>query len=133
MKTIAFLSLMLIAGVSLSQEEVKPCTGLPIAKPEVHAVCETTDLPAFFEQSLPQKLKAGTHAAVYKLTVDCHGTVTDVLYQRGTLDSKDQPVFADQLKALVWKPAQQKNVAVTSFVFVSLEIVNGRVTSVVVQ
>jgi hypothetical protein len=131
MKILSFFILLLAGHVVLAQPEKTPCSGLPVAVPEVRAVSKTSDLGKYFETRVPEKLKKGTHAAVYKLIVDCNGTVTQIDYQRGTFSETDQSDYRTQIAELEWKPAQQKSKDVTSTVFVTLEIVNGKFTVIV--
>jgi hypothetical protein len=135
MKIFALVSVLLIGNAIFAQdvEPMLPCPGLPLANPEVHAVCMTADGVAYLEAKLPEKLKTGTHAAVYKLTVDCHGSVTTVHYERGTFTvGTEGEVFLNQnMVGLTWKPAEHKSQTVTSIAFVTLEIVNGKVNIIV--
>lgn len=128
MKKIAFIFITLLALSAYAQTETNTCSGLPVAVPEKRAVCEVSDLVHYFEIRMPDALKKGTYSAVYKLTVDCKGAVEEASYQRGTFGPAEQESYTNQLMALSWKPAKQKNKNVTSFVFVTLEIVNGKFT-----
>ncbi|MBI3135000.1 MAG: hypothetical protein HYZ14_10045 [Bacteroidetes bacterium] len=131
MRVFLFLILIITGAGTIAQSQSTPCTGLPVAVPETPAVCETTDLVKYFEIRISEKLKKGTHSAVYKLVVDCNGSVTQAAYQRGTFSSEDQVSYQRELMSLTWKPASGKSKAVSSIVFVTLEIVNGKFTVVV--
>jgi len=86
---------------------------------------------SFFSQNLPNELKKGTHSAVFKLLVDCYGLPSKPMYQSGSLTESNQKYFLDLLLTTKWKPAVDKFADVTTFVFITLEIVNGQVTVVV--
>jgi predicted Ser/Thr protein kinase len=131
MKIFILFTLLLTGHTMLAQSETPPCTGLPVAVPEMRAVCKTNDLARYFEVRNAEKLKKGTHSAVYKLTVDCNGTAIYAAFQRGTFSEEDQLNYENQIMELTWNPAQQKSEAVTSTVFITLEIVNGKFTVVV--
>lgn len=131
MKTLLFITSVLFAFGSFSQTDSLVCSGLPMATPEVKASVSADEVAKFFQSSISEKLKKGTHTAVYKLFVDCNGDVTQATYQRGTFTEADQKVYSDKILTLKWKPATDKSKPVTSVAFVSIEIVNGKVTVVI--
>lgn len=132
MKTFLFIVAISITALGFAQpEKMETCEGLPIANPTVKASISISEITQNFESSISEKLKKGTHAAVYKVFVNCNGDVTDAIYQRGTFSESDQSAYQTKMLALKWKPAYQKSKAVNSIVFVSLEIVNGKVTVVI--
>jgi hypothetical protein len=57
--------------------------------------------------------------------------VTEVIYQRGTFTGLDQDDYKIKISGLTWNPAMQKTKAVSSFVFLTIEIVNGKFTVIV--
>jgi hypothetical protein len=131
MKTLFFISAVVWTMFGFSQNEKMTCTGLPVARPDTKASISVEETIQKFESNLSEKLKKGTHSAVFKLVVDCNGDVTEVTYQRGTFSGLDQDEYKNQIASLKWKPAALKSKAVTSIVFVSIEIVNGRFTLVI--
>ncbi|MBL7899271.1 MAG: hypothetical protein JNJ99_12110 [Crocinitomicaceae bacterium] len=124
-----FSFLFLAFSLHLSAQETKQtCNDLPLADPEVRASCLTEDILSPFKGALTEKLKKGTHTAVFKFFVTCNGEVTNVAYQRGTVDSSTQSIFAAEINKLKWKPATHKSKQVTSVVFLTIEIVNAQIT-----
>lgn len=121
---LSFFTLTLAWG----QSEPIPCNELPVAVPQTKATCKTSDLQAHFEKQIPDSMKRGEYNAVYKLFVDCAGTVKSVAYQRGSLSESDQKKMTEILTELSWNPAQDKGKPATSTVFITLEIVNGKCT-----
>jgi hypothetical protein len=130
-------ALLLIAAIALTTvgfaqpQKMETCTGLPVANPSVKASISVEDITKMFELSVSEKLKKGTHSAVFKVLVDCNGKVTEVIYQRGTFTGLDQEEYKTKILDLTWKPAVQKTKPVSSFVFLSIEIVNGKFTVVI--
>ena len=131
MKTLLFITALALTAVGFAQSEKVTCTGLPIANPSVKASISVAEVAQKFESTVSEKLKKGTHSAVFKVLVDCNGVVTEVIYQRGTFTGVDQDDYKSKISALIWKPAQQKTKAVSSFAFLSIEIVNGKFTVIV--
>jgi hypothetical protein len=131
MKTLLFIAAIALTTFGFAQSEKTTCAGLPIANPSVKASISVAEVAQKFESSVSEKLKKGTHSAVFKVLVDCNGNVTEVIYQRGTFTTLDQDDYKTKISALKWKPAMQKSKAVSSFVFLSLEIVNGKFTVIV--
>lgn len=130
-------ALLLIVAITLTTvgfgqpQKVETCTGLPIANPSVKASISVAEVAQKFESSVSEKLKKGTHSAVFKVLVDCNGKVAEVIYQRGTFTGVDQEEYKTKISDLIWKPALQKTKTVSSFVFLSIEIVNGKFTVVI--
>lgn len=131
MKVLFLITSLLTFTTIYSQDEKISCTGLPVAKPAVKASISIADVTAKFQADLPANLKKGTHSAVYKIFVDCNGDVTQATYQSGTLSETDQKNYETKILALKWKPATNKSKPVTSVVFVSIEVVNGKVEVVI--
>lgn len=128
MKTF-FSFLLLVLSLQLSAQETKlMCNELPFADPEVRASCLTEDVIGAFKGVLTEKLKKGTHSAVFKFFVTCHGELTNLSYQRGTIDTATQSIFESEIKKLKWNPATQKSKPVTSVVFMTIEVVNSQIT-----
>lgn len=132
MKTLFVIASVFISIIGFSQTEKAPCSGLPMAKPSVKATISTDEVVKSFETKLSEKLKKGTHSVVYKVFVDCNGTVTQATYQSGTFSETDQKEYETRILELVWKPAMHKDKTVNSIAFISMEIVNGKI-SVTVQ
>ncbi len=121
--------LFLAFSLQLSAQDTKQtCNDLPLADPEVRVSCITEDVTGVFKSVLTEKLKKGTHSAVFKFFVTCNGEVTNLSYQRGTIDSAAQGLFESEIKKLSWKPATHKSKQVTSVVFLTIEAVNGQIT-----
>jgi hypothetical protein len=131
MKALLFITALALTTFGFAQSEKTTCTGLPIANPSVKASISVAEVAQKFESTVSEKLKKGTHSAVFKVLVDCNGAVTEVIYQRGTLTGLDQDDYKTKISALTWKPAMQKTKAVSSFVFLTIEIVNGKFTVIV--
>ncbi len=132
MKTLFFIASIAISALGLAQpQKMETCSGLPIANPSIKASISVAEVAQKFESTVSEKLKKGTHSAVFKVLIDCNGAVTEVIYQRGTFTGLDQEDYKSKIAALTWKPAQQKAKAVSSFAFLSIEIVNGKFTVIV--
>jgi hypothetical protein len=117
MKTLLLITAIALTTFGFSQSEKPTCTGLPIANPSVKASISVAEVAQKFESTVSEKLKKGTHSAVFKVLVDCNGAVTEVIYQRGTFTGVDQDDYKSKISGLIWKPAMQKTKAVSSFVF----------------
>lgn len=132
MKTLFFIAFIALSTLGLAQpQKMETCSGLPIANPTVKASISVSEVAQKFEANVSEKLKKGTHSAVFKVLIDCNGAVTEVIYQRGTFTGLDQEDYKSKISALTWKPAQQKEKNVSSFAFLSIEIVNGKFTVIV--
>lgn len=132
MKLFSFFALLFLV-VSVNAQDttkVRPCNQIPIANVEKKAIYDGK-IEKLFLDNLTSDLKKGTHKAVYKLMVDCYGAVSISTYQSGTFSEASQRLFAELLFKSKWKPAIHKSVNVTSFVFVTVDIVSGKATVVV--
>jgi len=103
---------------------------LPIAGADKKAAFDGK-IEKFFADNLSSDLKKGTHQAVFKLMVDCYGVVSKSTYQSGTFSESNQKLFLNLFLETKWKPATHQSANVTTFVFVTVDIVNGKVTVVV--
>lgn len=121
--------LILIFGVIFSsahaQSDTTQCNELPLARPDVKATC-TTNLMDYFQKNIPANLEKGEYQVIYKLSIDCHGTVTSVKFQNGSVTEENQNEFAKNLQSHNWKPALDKGKNVTSIVFIQLSFTNGQ-------
>ena len=122
---------LLIFGVIFSsvyaQSDTTRCNELPLARPEVKATC-TTNLSDYFQKIMPSNLEKGEYLATFKLTIDCHGAVTSVKFQNGSVTEENQTDFSKNLQTTMWKPALDKGKNVTSIVFIQLNFTNGQCT-----
>jgi len=106
------------------------CNQIPIAIAEKKASFDGK-IEKFVGDNLKSDLKKGTHSAVFKLMIDCNGIVSKTTYQSGSFSESNQTLFIDLFLKSKWKPASDKSANVTTFVFVTVDIVNGKVAVVV--
>ena len=131
MKVFSLFVFLFLVGLAKAQDTIstRTCNQIPIANVEKKASFDGK-IEKLFSENLTDDLKKGTYKAVYKLMIDCYGTVSMSTYQSGTFSESSQRLFAELLFKSKWKPAMHKSVNVTSFVFVTADIVNGKVTVV---
>lgn len=129
--SVLFLTIGMLGFSQADSARVDVCPGLPIAKPEKRAACLTVELPAFFSKGLDDKLKKGEFSATYKLQVDCSGKIVSVFLNKGNPGVNADTYFQSKIKQLTFKPAEHNKQLVNSFVFVQIEVINGKFTVVV--
>jgi len=132
MKYFSLFILLTLVNIIDAQDTavVRPCNQIPIANAETKASFDGK-IEKFVGDSLKSDLKRGTHSAVFKLMIDCNGIVSKITYQSGTFSESNQKLFIGLFSNSKWKPAIEKSVNVTSFVFVTINIVNSKSTVMV--
>jgi hypothetical protein len=119
----------MISISAFSQEET-PCNQLPIALPEVKAKAPNAD--AHFQENLPDSYSSSTFAhGVFKVLVNCDGTVKKVFYQDGSMEEADIAHFTEAIKEMDWTPAKEGGEDVRTNAFISLKINAGQATCAV--
>ena len=132
MKHLILLCFVLGIVTVYSQDKQDVCNQLPYAKVDKVASPSTDLVKTISAEMLSELKKDGAHQAVFKLYVDCHGKVAKSKYESGDLNSSQQEWLMNIVDKSSWKPAVLAKKDVTSTVFVTVDINNGKV-SVAIQ
>jgi len=126
MKTLLSALILMISVGSFAQD----CNEDPISSPEVKA--SHADAKTFFQDNLPAHYNETTFAhGVFTITVDCDGSVEDVMYQDGSMDEADMNHFIDKIKTMSWTAGKDGGETVKSNVGVSLKVNAGQASCAV--
>lgn len=131
MKLLFLIPFAFISLLTFSQADPNPCGALPVANPDTTASTNMAALSKRLNEAVSGELKTGEHQAVFKLMVLCTGTVSKLFYQQGNLSEEFQKKFHTVLAESKWSPAVHQQEKVSSMVFVTIRIVNGKINLVV--
>lgn len=121
MKTLFSALLLTLSIGSFAQD----CNEEPITTPEVKA--SHVNAKGFFQDHLPAHYNESTFAhGVFTITVDCDGTVEDVMYQDGSMNEEDMNHFIAKIKTMNWTAGKDGGAVVKSKVYVSLKVNAGQ-------
>lgn len=126
MKNWVLLFALLVSVVSFSQTEETPCSTIPVARPEIKAGTDLSKLNTEVKNNLSTQVKKGEHSVTFKLIIDCKGAVSKTQYHSGSLTETEASFVKSILEKTTWTPAQNKGVNVTSTLFVTVKITNGK-------
>ena len=126
LSTLVFISSF--AGFAQSGDTL--CNQLPLTRVEKVA-SDNGAISKSIAKNLPSSLKKGKHSGVFKIVVDCNGVGADVKFQRGDLTSLEQSQLIDWMIPTMWIAAVDKGKPVTSMVFVTVNIEDGKVDVIV--
>ena len=117
--------------LSFTQNEKKQCGQVPMGGVDVKA-----EVKGDFNKLISSKLDAslseeGVHQGIYKVYVDCNGDVLKNRFEKGDLDNSQQEWLGSLLQNSKWQAAEIKGKAVTTIVFVTVNITNGKVETII--
>ena len=127
MKLITAIIFLGIGIFGSSQNRDTICNQLPIALPETKASFSSS-----LENQISDALKktiteSSKFSATYKLIVDCDGRVSKYFFKQGDMNDVDRRLVEDVLKTSEWQPGIDKGKIVASTVYITIEIVAGKV------
>jgi len=129
-----YIITLIVFGFSIAgftQDKKEDCGQLPYAKVDDKAEIKT-DLTELIKSDLPKSLKdKGSHQAIFKLMVDCNGELAKHMYQRGDISDEDQQWMSKLIGKSKWKAAKVQDKAVTSTVFITVNITNSDVDVII--
>lgn len=106
------------------------CNQLPLTRVEKVA-SDNGAIVKTLTRNLPSSLKKGKHSGIFKIIVDCNGVGAEVRFERGDLTSLEQTQLIDWIIPTQWIPAVDKGNQVTSMVFLTVTIEEGKVEVIV--
>ena len=129
MKYLLTLALFVFSFSSFSQSEKIECGQIPMGNVDKKAVIKddfnkkvTTTMDASLRED-------GSHQAIFKAYVDCNGDVLKSRFEKGDLDDAQQKWLYNLIQDSKWTSAKLDGKAVTTIVFVTIDINNGQVTT----
>lgn len=123
MKLFSFLIVCALSLSSFSQDQA--CGQVPMGNVDVKASAKTK-IAGQIEKNIDDQLKSRDYQAVFKLLVDCKGTVVKCSMQSGDMLSAEVKGIEEIILKSKWNPAYIGQESVNSMVFLTLNLKKGK-------
>jgi hypothetical protein len=125
MKNLLIIAVVFGCLTAYGQKVPETCNQLPYAKVDQKAEI-SNNMNKIVGSEVPETMKKGEYKASYKFYIDCKGSIDKISYSKGSLDADQQKWLTNVLGKSTWKAGIVDDLFVTSLVFVTVTISNGK-------